>query len=700
MANRVGSLYYEIGLNAGKFKKDSEKVKSESKVLNRILKKQGELDPKAHRARLKEQEVAAINHAISTGRMTVAQGNKAIREIHRHEKLVNSVRLAEAKAMAEKKAIIARTAASKDFDAQLKAQAAANAAKLQQEKAYNRKKNALNKKYRNIRHAEEVRSRPIERFKLVSKNLKSALSMVFPFALAIGAAAMAFGVLTRAMGKWIAAADKKTKSMIVLTTLLHGNREAADKLRNSLVSYAKATAFSVDQTMELAIQLKALGFAAGEIPGVLSKLGRLSFGDGGKLKLIAKAYSDVRAQGKLLMTEVRQFANQGVPLLAQLQKNLGMTALEVRDQMKKGLITFIDVKKAIDDIAESYGSVDTAALQTTTGQLEAAGEAWNEILASTGDFRVFQKMGVGLNVLLDSIGNVTNKTDDFKASLDSMMPSWVQLEAGVQLLEKLGYLLKYGVNAEKEWAADWLIGKINEQNKHLVEQGKIRDKLAERNAQAMVADEEFRNERLKNAQLIYDMNLKLRSLKGDKDATRILAEQAKHDATEVKVQTELVRLEEERMAIVKMSGAISDKERKKVHFNTNAAYDLIKRDTEQAIRAIAAEEEKVRLAKELTAEREKMLDLEKKLADKVSAQTARYDEEQTRIGNLSKDAAKPGEGTRQGSREEFAYLKQAEANKEIERRTQQRWNERTEENRQDALAVIDAIDALKLTQGI
>ena len=69
------------------------------------------------------------------------------------------------------------------------------------------------------------------------------------------------------------------------------------------------------------------------------------------------------------MTEVRQFANQGVPLLAQLQKNLGMTALEVRDQMKKGLITFIDVKKAIDDIAESYGSVDTAALQTTTGQL-------------------------------------------------------------------------------------------------------------------------------------------------------------------------------------------------------------------------------------------------------------------------------------------------------------------------------------------
>ena len=169
---------------------------------------------------------------------------------------------------------------------------------------------------------------------------------LFPLAIAGYAAAAMFGVMARAVTAWVKAADAKIKNLLVLTTLLHGNKEAANELRNSLVKYAKATAFSVEQTMELAVQMKALGFTAKEIPATLAKLGRLSFGDGGKLKLIAKAYSDVRAQGKLLMTEVRQFANQGVPLLAQLQIDLGRSALQVRDDMKAGLITFEQVENS------------------------------------------------------------------------------------------------------------------------------------------------------------------------------------------------------------------------------------------------------------------------------------------------------------------------------------------------------------------
>jgi len=205
---------------------------------------------------------------------------------------------------------------------------------------------------------------------------------------------------------WIKAADEKTKNLLVLRTLLHGNKEAADELRNSLVRYAKATAFSVEQTMELAVQMKALGFTAKEIPETLAKLGRLSFGDGGKLRLIAKAYSDVRAQGKLLMTEVRQFANQGVPLLAQLQVDLGKSALQVRDDMKDGLITFEQVETAINNIASAYGNVDEAGLATVSGQLEAAGEAWNEILAKTGDSKSLLAIAKGLNQFLNGLDKI------------------------------------------------------------------------------------------------------------------------------------------------------------------------------------------------------------------------------------------------------------------------------------------------------
>lgn len=243
----------------------------------------------------------------------------------------------------------------------------------------------------------------------ITGGFQKLTSALFPVAIAFYAIGKAAGIAFRGLKAWVTAADTMKKQMVVLTTLMGGNAEVATKLRDSLVAYAKATAFSVEQTMELAIQMKALGFTAQEIPRVMAKLGRLSFGDGGKLKLIAKAYSDVKAQGKLLMTEVRQFANQGVPLLAQLQINLGKTALEVREDMKAGLIGFEDVKKAIDDIAASYGNVDTAGLQTFTGQMEAAGEAWNELLAKTGSSEGLVIIGKWINQMLVGLDRMIGK---------------------------------------------------------------------------------------------------------------------------------------------------------------------------------------------------------------------------------------------------------------------------------------------------
>ena len=257
----------------------------------------------------------------------------------------------------------------------------------------------------------------------ITGGFQKLTSALFPVAIAFYAIGKAVGVAFRGIKAWVRAADTMKKQMIVLTTLMGGNVEMATTLRNSLVEYAKATAFSVEQTMELAVQMKALGFTAQEIPTIMAKLGRLSFGDGAKLKLVAKAYSDVRAQGKLLMTEVRQFANQGVPLLAQLQINLGKTALQVRDDMKNGLIGFEDVKKAIDDIAESYGNVDTAGLQTFTGQMEAASEAWNELLAKTGQSPALVKLGEGLNMAIGLLDTLVGNTNLLDAGFQSLMQS-------------------------------------------------------------------------------------------------------------------------------------------------------------------------------------------------------------------------------------------------------------------------------------
>jgi len=432
--NRVGSLYYEIVLDGTKLKKGGDKAVGDVRRMNkqladakklndprkeaderlRIAKetskrmyKQGQVDLSTAR---KLRQAATANHASEMANIENA-------EISSRRRRIKRIRTWQKKRVAEvatgNKAVVRE---NERLDKKYKAYLAHRHTVQRKWNARARRREA-----EQAREIAAIRSRSFAGglfgtgtgamgLGAITQGVGRLTQAMFPLAIAGYAAARMFGVLARSGRAWVKAADEKTKSMLVLTTLLHGNKEAAAELRSELVKYAKATAFSVEGTMQLAVQMKALGFAASEIPAVLAKLGRLSFGDTGKLKLIAKAYSDVRAQGKLLMTEVRQFANQGVPLLAQLQTNLGKTALQVRDDMKAGLITFEQVAKAIDDIAESYGNVDEAGLATVSGQMEAAAEAWNEILAKTGKSETLLETAKALNTILNGMDKVVGST--------------------------------------------------------------------------------------------------------------------------------------------------------------------------------------------------------------------------------------------------------------------------------------------------
>jgi tape measure domain-containing protein len=432
--SRVGALYFEMILDPKGYRQGTKKVVADHKKMEKELAQAG----RGVNGRTKAD--AQLKAAKETSKRLYMQGKitldqaRALRRAavlnHKHSmaKIVS-----EEKQASEKTLRILRKA--KDEKARIvRAESAVvekeNARLDKKYKAYLAHRHAVQRKWnrRKVANEKEAAAKIAAIRKAsfaggmfgtgsaamglgaVTSGFQKFTSALFPVAIAFYAISRAMRRVFRGFKAWVKAADTMKKQLLVLTTLMHGNEEMATKLRNSLVAYAKATSFSVEQTMQLAIQMKALGFTAQEIPSLMAKLGRLSFGDGAKLKLIAKAYSDVRAQGKLLMTEVRQFANQGVPLLAQLQINLGKTALEVRDDMKAGLIGFEDVKKAIDDIAESYGNVDTAGLATVGGQMEAAAEAWNEILAKTGKSETLLNLAKGLNRMLAGIDKLVGNT--------------------------------------------------------------------------------------------------------------------------------------------------------------------------------------------------------------------------------------------------------------------------------------------------
>jgi tape measure domain-containing protein len=439
--NRVGSLYMELVLDPSKYAKGaSQAVKDHRRMQKELSKAHNGLDPRAKAAADLDLAKKAAVRMVKLNKMTFEQGKAIVKaatanykaEIKKidkatfesHEKQLHSLKEKNDKELADiRKAVKEedriRDRAIADDRARAKERQAHARRRRTQRLAAERAEAAKIAAIRRGSFAQGVfgAGSTMQSLGAVTGAIGKVTQALFPLAIAGYAASKAIGSIGSAFFAMVRAADEKKKSMLVLTTLMEGNEVAAGKLRQSLVDYAVKTSFAVEETMQLAIQMKALGFAAEEIPSTLAKLGRLSFGDGNKLKLIAKAFADVKAQGKLLMTEVRQFANAGVPLLAQLSLNLGKSALEVRDLMKAGAVGFEDVSKAVDDIAESYGAVDEAGMMTWAGQMDALGEEWTQLLAKWGEGGAMKDIGEYLRSWVAYIDQIAGNWEVVKGTL-------------------------------------------------------------------------------------------------------------------------------------------------------------------------------------------------------------------------------------------------------------------------------------------
>ena len=248
----------------------------------------------------------------------------------------------------------------------------------------------------------------------------------------------AIGAVAGFIGHFVSEAGKAKKQVLTLTAVMGGNRNAAEKLREGLVGYARDTAFSVDQTMQMATQLKALGFATEAILPSIKKFGQLSFGDPEKMKLIAKAYSDVKALGKLQAKEVMQFANQGVALRGALMQQLNLTASELNKAIEDGLVSFTDVDKALTSLTDKFGRTDLLGLETLEGQFESMKETFDQMAAILGGplheslVEIAREMNIILDIMMKS-GMVEGGAVAIKG-----MPIFFMLDQTVQQLKLVG----------------------------------------------------------------------------------------------------------------------------------------------------------------------------------------------------------------------------------------------------------------------
>lgn len=360
--SRVGSLYYEVLLDPSGFARGASKIKKEQKALQQVLNSMAaNMDPREKQRLMHQAQLESIRNARRAGKLSREQAremwNASVADHKRAmDRIVEQEKRAADRIIAEKK----RAAKAASF--------------------FGRSKDQLNR---------------------IGQGILMATSRMYAFNVVVR---MAFGFVN-SFAKAVSNAYMQVRT---LSNLFGGATGMAEEMRAKLQDYAQATAFSVEQTMAIAVQLKALGFAADEIIPKIKMMGKLSFGDPQKMKFIAKAMSDVRAMGRLMSREVMQFANQGIPVLGELSKMYGVTTAQLKDMIEAGQVSAKDTEEALERIAARYGDTDTLGLETSQGQLQRLKEEWT---AFQEQFPAFEDM---IFLLVKSLADVIEFLTDMK----------------------------------------------------------------------------------------------------------------------------------------------------------------------------------------------------------------------------------------------------------------------------------------------
>lgn len=152
--------------------------------------------------------------------------------------------------------------------------------------------------------------------------------------------------------------------------LFNQNKEEAQGYLLLLQELAIPSIFTTQQLAQSMQQLQVFGFLADEafeLTRLLTQLGSSGNMSGEKMQRIAYAMGQVRTEGRLLATEVKQFSNASVPILEIVGRSIGKTQGEVRKMMKDGLLTADIVFPALIDYLQNFDGVTAESAKTLRG---------------------------------------------------------------------------------------------------------------------------------------------------------------------------------------------------------------------------------------------------------------------------------------------------------------------------------------------
>lgn len=176
------------------------------------------------------------------------------------------------------------------------------------------------------------------------------------------------------------------KLEVGFTTML-GSKEKSNQLMAQMVDTAMKTPFTLQEVAGGAKQLLAYQIAQEDVNKTLIQLGNISAGLGVPLSRLILVYGQVKAKGRLMGDDLRQFTEAGVPIIHELAKQMGIADSEVQKLVSSGKVGFPEVQKVIENMTGKGGmffDLMAAQSKTVTGQLSNLEDAWSKMLNQIG----------------------------------------------------------------------------------------------------------------------------------------------------------------------------------------------------------------------------------------------------------------------------------------------------------------------------
>ena len=221
--------------------------------------------------------------------------------------------------------------------------------------------------------------------------LSAVLTGAFIVAVLAAVAALAgLGLALGALSKGIPLAAEAEDYRITFETLI-GNAERAHRTLRELYEFADKTPFEIKDVVPQAQKLLAVGVGTDDLIDKIRRLGDIASANPRGAQAfdgIVSAYEKVRARNRITQEEVRSFINSGFNLLPVLAKVRGETEKGLIDSIRKGVVGFNDLDKAIKIATDSGGqfyNLMERRSQSLSGLQSTARDTLNAVFRALGE---------------------------------------------------------------------------------------------------------------------------------------------------------------------------------------------------------------------------------------------------------------------------------------------------------------------------